>query len=95
MSIKYDKDRKMDQGSIKYKISSSARPSKIYPNLDFWFENKPSGNPDGQARFRKVVNWVSAVPHLTSANVRQKEKILEESWRKVRQTVNTDRVKKD
>jgi hypothetical protein len=20
-------------------------PSKIYPNLDFWFENKPSGNP--------------------------------------------------
>jgi hypothetical protein len=26
-------------------ISSSARPSKVYPNLDFWFENKPSGNP--------------------------------------------------
>jgi hypothetical protein len=25
--------------------SSIARPSKIYPNLDFWFENKPSGNP--------------------------------------------------
>jgi hypothetical protein len=24
---------------------SVARPSKIYPNLDFWFENKPSGNP--------------------------------------------------
>jgi hypothetical protein len=23
-----------------------ARPSKIYPNWDFWFENKPSGNPD-------------------------------------------------
>jgi hypothetical protein len=21
------------------------RPSKIYPNWDFWFENKPSGNP--------------------------------------------------
>jgi hypothetical protein len=21
------------------------RPSKIYPNLDFWFENTPSGNP--------------------------------------------------
>jgi hypothetical protein len=21
------------------------RPSKIYPNLDFWFENKPFGNP--------------------------------------------------
>jgi hypothetical protein len=25
--------------------SSIARPSKIYPNLKFWFENKPSGNP--------------------------------------------------
>jgi surface antigen len=27
--------------------SSVARTSKIYPNWDFWFENKPSGNPDG------------------------------------------------
>jgi hypothetical protein len=26
-------------------ISSIARPSKNYPNLDFWFENIPSGNP--------------------------------------------------
>jgi hypothetical protein len=22
-----------------------ARSPQIYPNLDFWFENKPSGNP--------------------------------------------------
>jgi hypothetical protein len=22
------------------------RPSKIYPNWDFWLENKPSGNPE-------------------------------------------------
>jgi hypothetical protein len=26
------------------------RHSKIYPNLDSWFENKPSGNP-AQQRF--------------------------------------------
>jgi hypothetical protein len=26
--------------------SSIARPSKIYQNSDFWFENKPSGNPE-------------------------------------------------
>jgi hypothetical protein len=26
--------------------SSIARPSKIYPNWNFWFENMPSGNPD-------------------------------------------------
>jgi hypothetical protein len=25
--------------------SSIARPYKIYPNRDFWFENMPSGNP--------------------------------------------------
>jgi hypothetical protein len=24
---------------------SILRPSKIYPNRDFWFENIPSGNP--------------------------------------------------
>jgi hypothetical protein len=24
---------------------SISRPSKIYPNWDFWFENIPSGNP--------------------------------------------------
>jgi hypothetical protein len=26
--------------------SSIVRPSKIYPNLDFLFENIPSGNPE-------------------------------------------------
>jgi hypothetical protein len=29
-----------------YQPFSIPRPSKINPNLDFWFENKPSGNPD-------------------------------------------------
>jgi hypothetical protein len=29
---------------MKYTKIFSARPSKIYPNWDFWFENKPSGN---------------------------------------------------
>jgi hypothetical protein len=24
--------------------------AKIYPNLDFWFENKPSGNPELEDR---------------------------------------------
>jgi hypothetical protein len=24
---------------------SNLGPSKIYPNWDFWFEKKPSGNP--------------------------------------------------
>jgi hypothetical protein len=31
--------------AIEIPTSSVARPSKIYPNWDFWFENMPSGNP--------------------------------------------------
>jgi hypothetical protein len=31
---------------------SFPRPSKIYPNMDFWFENKPSGNPVRFSRSR-------------------------------------------
>jgi hypothetical protein len=38
--------RKIDQTVIKYNLRFSiARPSEIYPNWDFWYENKPSGNP--------------------------------------------------
>jgi hypothetical protein len=28
------------------KYTNIARPSIIYPKWDFWFENKPSGNPE-------------------------------------------------
>jgi hypothetical protein len=36
--------------AIKYmsKFQSKVPTPKIYPNWDFWFENKPSGNPDEQ-----------------------------------------------
>jgi cytidylate kinase len=42
---KYPQSTTKDRKSV-YKIIQplSARPSKIYPNLDFWFENKPSAN---------------------------------------------------
>jgi hypothetical protein len=39
MAIKYYK------WSLNKPIFTIQRPSKIYPKLDFWFENKPSGNP--------------------------------------------------
>jgi hypothetical protein len=29
---------------------SIVRPSNVYPNLDFWLENVPSGNPVANAR---------------------------------------------
>jgi hypothetical protein len=31
--------------AIKYTHFSNLMPSKIDPNWDFWFENKPSGKP--------------------------------------------------
>jgi hypothetical protein len=37
------------------------RPSKIYPNLDFWFENKPLGNPAVSVASVFVLIWVPEV----------------------------------
>jgi hypothetical protein len=30
------------------------RPPKIYPNLNFWFENLPSGNPSPERKFKQL-----------------------------------------
>jgi hypothetical protein len=58
-TIKYTKwqqnipnSRKLDKMAIKY-ISASpvTKHWKICPNLDFWFENIPSGNPDAPLPF--------------------------------------------
>jgi hypothetical protein len=38
--------RKIDHMSKNIPKSFIARPSKIYPNCDFWSETIPSGNPD-------------------------------------------------
>jgi hypothetical protein len=35
---------KIDKRAVKITTSYVARPSKIFPNWDFWFENTPSGN---------------------------------------------------
>jgi hypothetical protein len=46
---------------LEYTTSSIARPSKIDPNLDFWFVNIPSGNPaDGFAV--KLVSLLGTTP---------------------------------
>jgi hypothetical protein len=42
-----------------------SRPSKIHPNLDFCFENKPSGNPD-----------CLHPPHLCTVTYRRQEEEL-------------------
>jgi hypothetical protein len=34
---------------------SIPRPSKLYPNWDFWSKNKPSGNPDTHTKKEKSI----------------------------------------
>jgi hypothetical protein len=55
ISTKYSTGMKKYQMATKYTkwppnipTSSVARLSKVYPNSDFWFENKPSGNAGSQ-----------------------------------------------
>jgi hypothetical protein len=36
---------------IKYSNIYHSKDLQIYINWDFWFENKPSGNPDGEPRW--------------------------------------------
>jgi hypothetical protein len=41
----YQMTTKFTKCPINIQKSSIRRTSKIYPNLAFWFENIPSGNP--------------------------------------------------
>jgi hypothetical protein len=49
---------------------SIARPSKIIPSLDFWFENMPSGNPyvlNAIGHFRIACFYLAYIPSQTKA----------------------------
>jgi hypothetical protein len=48
-----------------------ARPSKIYPNWDFWFENKPSGNPGANAEISVFRIRVEIAPTKQSKSRKQ------------------------
>jgi hypothetical protein len=43
-----------------------ARPSKIYPNWDFWFENRPSGNP---GYLHEMKSWLAELARKLSGTV--------------------------
>jgi hypothetical protein len=34
-------------------------PSKIYPNRDFWFENKPSGKPGREIGLQHILHFLA------------------------------------
>jgi hypothetical protein len=61
--------------------SSIARPSKIYPKWDFWFENIPSGNPDVH-RYVREVRLLSRVLFVTGPPFKDPSKRLK--WRRNR-----------
>jgi hypothetical protein len=42
--------RKINQVAMKYTNIFYSRPSKIFPNWDFWFENMPSGNGNPETK---------------------------------------------
>jgi hypothetical protein len=56
--------------AIKYVPISTL--SKIYPNWNFWFENKPSGNPGSylHTHMFKIINYFLAVANSARQSFR-------------------------
>jgi hypothetical protein len=59
MDKKYLKSPKnIPNGHKNMQTISNLSPTKIYPNWDFWFENKPPGNPDLHTSSRSIPHYV-------------------------------------
>jgi hypothetical protein len=61
----------LSQMSLKYSkwpsnilTISNLRPYKIFPNWDFWFENKPSGNPGLNSVPDWTAAWFQSLPNV-------------------------------
>jgi hypothetical protein len=52
------------------------RPSKICPNWDFWFENKPSGNPAEERKGRFNCNNKYSLPANAKRERAAKQKLI-------------------
>jgi hypothetical protein len=57
---------KILQMAVNLSTISKLRPSKIYPNRDFWFENNSSGNPGEQFDVLITVGKSGANPPIVS-----------------------------
>jgi hypothetical protein len=55
---------KLTKWPLNIPTSSIAKPSIIYPNWDFWFENKPSGIP---AVLRGLAFWLAFIELLNGS----------------------------
>jgi hypothetical protein len=64
--------------SINIPTSSTARPSKIYPNSDFWFANVPSGNSGLQILESQIFPtknvFNASLPRPSAAKVEERRK---------------------
>jgi hypothetical protein len=63
-----------------YQLFSFQGHSKIYPNLDFCFENKPSGNPGWNAFLAAAKElsglWLSRLSRLAASRIKFLKKIF-------------------
>jgi hypothetical protein len=66
--------------AVKYISIFQCKSSEIYPNLYFWFENKPSGNP--AFRQRSDPRWVTFlnVRHITADRTAQSNILLKQMF---------------
>jgi hypothetical protein len=72
--------RKIFQIFIKYNNILHSKASKIYLNLGFWFENKPSGNPATRCpkntgvcfSQNKIAPWSQSYDHELQRQLRKK-----------------------
>jgi hypothetical protein len=79
MVIPYIKYNKIYRTPVKHIKNSNLRPSKIYQNWNFWYENVPSGNPAKSLKsvFGCLTRLAFQILNLT---VEEERRTLETFW---------------
>jgi hypothetical protein len=67
----YQMALKLSKWSLNIPTFSIPRPSKIYPDWDFWFENKLSGNPASQQSTNRSFIALMTLPMQLQLSVRR------------------------
>jgi hypothetical protein len=97
MNTTCTKFHKISQTALKYSkwqknisIFYYLNPSKIYPNLDSWFENKPSGNPANETISPKKLGLDKKVSECNLST--SKFGPFSPKWRNLSQSGHTSRL---